>query len=109
MDITYYILLIIVIGVFFFMDRYTKTQNSMFVIILLSFIGFIIVQNTGIDIVEYGSYELLTNTTSIYVPVVIDITNFGIGMFTTQAFMVLVLWFFMLLAMINLLMGKEYK
>jgi len=79
------------------------------VIILISFIGVIIVQNTTINVVEYGAYELLENTSSIYVTKSIDVTNNGIGVFTTQAFMVLMLWFFMLLAMINLLMGKEYK
>jgi uncharacterized PurR-regulated membrane protein YhhQ (DUF165 family) len=108
MDILYYIGLIIVIGLFFFIDKYTKTQNSMFVIILISFIGFIVVQNTGIEVINYGNYELLENTTATYITESIDVTNSGLGIFTTQAFIILMLWFFMLLASINLLVGKEY-
>jgi len=109
MDIIFYICLIVVIGLFFFIDKYTKTQNSMFVVILLSFIGFIVVQNTTVDLVDYGHYELLTNTTGVYVPALTDISAVGIGLMNVQSFIVLSLWFFMLLAMINLLMGKEYK
>lgn len=107
MDILVYVLLIIVIGVFFFLDKYTKTQNAMFVVILISFIGFIMLQNSNIEVVDYTEVIKINSTLTSFDKV--DVTNDGLGLFNVQSFLVLIMWFFMILASINLLLGKEYK
>ena len=107
MDILIYVLLIIVIGVFFFLDKYTKTQNSMFIVILLSFIGFIMLQNSVIEVVDYTEVIKINSTVTSFEK--IDVTSSGLGLFNVQSFLVLVMWFFMILASINLIMGKNDK
>jgi len=108
MDIIIYIGLIALIGMFFFLDKFTKTQNSMFIIILLSLIGFIMVANTTINIVEYGEYELLEGSQSIYTIKTIDVTDSGFGIMNVQAFILLIFVFFLLLSSINLTLGRDY-
>ena len=107
MDILIYIGLVVIIGIFFFLDKFVPTQNAMFVIIMISIIGFVLVQNTSITIIEPGQYELLNGTTLVYVPLATDVTDSGLGMLTVQSMFVLIYTFFLLLASINLFMGKK--
>jgi len=109
MDIVYFILLIIVIGVFFFIDKYTSTQNAMFVVVILSLIGIISIWYVDIEIVEYGKYVLLNGTSNVYVYNTIDITNNDLGIVNAQNFFVLSYIMFFLLGAINILLGKNYE
>lgn len=103
-----YIGLIIVIGLFFFLDKFTKTQNSMFIVIILSFIGFVMLQNSPtLDFVDYTQVHKLNATHYQYSQV--DVSTNAMGIFSVESFLVLVMWFFMVLASINLIVGKNEK
>ena len=106
MDITIHIIMIVLIGFFFFLDKWNqKSSNAIFVIILLSFIGFLFVQQGSIEIVDYTAVEKVN--TNYYQNPQTDITNTGFGIMDVQSFFVLVYWFFMIMGIVMLYQGKK--
>lgn len=104
MDIMIHIFLLIVIGLFFFIDKFSKTNNPMFIVILLCFCGFLLTQTGSIEIVDYNTIERVGNT---YSHPSTDITSDGLGILTVQAFWVLVYWFFMIVSVVNIVIGDK--
>ena len=105
MDIIIYIGLIVILGVFFILDKYTTTSNTMFVVIFLSFIGFIMLQSSPIELVDYTKVEKIDSSHYQYEQQ--DITTSGLGILNVQSFLVLVMVFFMLMAAVNITTGKN--
>lgn len=93
-------------GIFFILDKFTTSNNTMFVVIFLSFLGFVILQSASIDLVDYTKVEKINSTHTQFVQE--DISSNGMGIANVQSFLVLVMWFFMILAIINITLGKEY-
>ena len=106
MDIIIHIMMLVLIGLFFFLDKHNaQSSNAIFVIILLSFIGFLFVQSGTIEIVDYTAVEKVNSTYWQHPQT--DITNNGFGIMDVQSFFVLVYWFFMIMGSIILIQGKK--
>jgi hypothetical protein len=103
MDIMIHIGMLLIIGLFFFLDKYSKTNNAMFVVILLTFFGFIfILGDSSVDIIDYTSKNITTNmgvTIEQYERV--DVTSLGVGIFNVQIMLVLMYFFFLIVAVTN--------
>ena len=106
MDIIIYIILIVIIGLFFVLDKFSNTNNAMFVVVILSLIGFIfILNNPTIDLVDYTKVEKI-NSSFIQYPQT-DITSYGLGLFDMQTFLVMVFTMFLFISGLNILTGKD--
>lgn len=107
MDILYLLILIVVIGLFFFINKYSTSYNPMFIVIILSIVGFVFLQQGNIDLVDYNTVIQVNSTTAAN-PVT-DITNVGVGIFTVQSFFVLVFFMTLVLACVNIFIGDKNK
>ena len=100
MDILIHIILIIIIGIFFFIDKYSPTNNAMFIVILLTFFGFIfLIGDSTIELVDYSS--VVTSGSTASHPST-DISSVGLGIFSVLSFHVLVYMFFLIVGVTNL-------
>lgn len=105
MDILIHLLLIVIIGVFFFLDKYSSSFNPMFFVIILSIMGFIFLQSGDIEYINYSVVEKVNS--SVYQYETINLNNIGVGIFTGQSFILLIYWFTLILGSINLILGKK--
>ena len=104
MDILIHILLIVIIGAFFFIDKYSTSFNPMFFVIILTILGFVFLQSSGLEYVDYS--QLNKNSTLEWHPTT-DLGGVGVGLFTVESFMVLVYWFLLILGSVNIILGKK--
>lgn len=104
MDILLHILLIVIIGVFFFLDKYSVSFNPMFFVIIFSTLGFVFVQTGDIEYIDYST-KLINSTHEVYET--INLNSIGTGLFTVQSFIVLVYWFTFILAGVNIFLGNK--
>lgn len=106
MDIMIHILLVIIIGTFFFIDKYNKTYNSIYVTFLLCIFGFIfLAADNNVEVVDYTTVNKINS--SLYEYEKTDVTNNGVGIFDVQSFLVLIYFFFLMLAFTNIVMGGK--
>lgn len=107
MDILYLIGLVIVIGLFFFIDKYSTSFNPMFIVVILSIIGFVFLQQGSIELVDYNTV-IQINSSAAANPVT-ELSDVGIGIFTVQSFFVLVYFMTLVLACVNIFLGDKKK
>jgi hypothetical protein len=103
MDIWLHILLIVIIGVFFFLDKYSKSFNPMMFVIIFSLLGFFLIVDNGVQIIDYYSINV-TDTTVIHQ--MTNANDIGIGPISLQNFFVLVYLFMFFISAVNLVLGK---
>jgi len=104
MDIWLHILLIVIIGVFFFLDKYSKSFNPMMFVIIFSLLGFFLIVNNGVQIVDY--YTTYVNDTTITHQTT-NANDIGIGPISLQNFFLLVYLFMLFISTVNLVLGKK--
>ena len=104
MDFWFHILLICIIGLFFFLDKFSESFNPMMFAIIFSMLGLFLLMNTNIEIVDYSVVNY--NSTSSYYNV-IEADDIGIGVVNLQSFFVIFYMWMLFLSSVNLVLGKK--
>lgn len=108
MDIWLHILLICIIGGFFFLDRWMKNTTQLMFVILFSTFGIFFVLNDNIEIVDYNKYTetIAGNVTTVQYEVT-NADNLGLGLMNLENFIVLIYFWMFFIGSFNFAVGKQ--
>lgn len=102
MDILYHVGLIVLIGIFFFLDNRSNSTNSLMFVLIFCLLGLFSLLNFDVEFVNYAVF----NTSSMtYQTTVLNDTN--LGSVTMIGFLWLVYIWFIFLSVLGFAMGKS--
>ncbi len=104
MDIWLFIFIIVLQGVFFFLNSWSKSFNPMFFVIILSLLGLFFLIQEPVEIIDYSA--VVSNSTHAYHPNV-NVTDYGIGGTSVVSFFYLVYIFNLFMGIFNLVWGSK--